>query len=453
MTSSRPAPPMPPLKRGAKIAIIGGGASGMLLATHLLQDSASEFQVTLIEARHDPGRGVAYSTKDPDHLLNTRVAQMSAFPDQPGHLLDWLQAQPEHAERTAADFISRRVYGDYLVALGAPLAASGRLQILQDKALTVQDNGTRVTLASGAELSVDLTVLATGLALPEADPQGLITGAWEFNAPQDPESTVVIIGTGLSMVDQALSLLNKGHRGPILAYSRRGLLPLPHAASKPLALTPEDLSPGQGLAKLLHHLRRLADQAGAAGGTWRDVMDGVRPFVATLWQRMSEDQRRRFLRHGAAWWEIHRHRIPEASDRRLRQAMEEAQLRITRAGFQGAERQADGRLTANLRLRGSRTVTQITASAIVDCRGIRRDPVSDASAVLQDLFARGLARVDALKIGPDVTADGRLITQSGDLLPGAVAVGPPTRAALWEITAIPDIRVQAQALARALRPA
>ena len=46
---------------------------------------------------------------------------------------------------------------------------------------------------------------------------------------------MVIIGTGLSMVDQALSLLNKGHRGPILAYSRRGLLPLPHAASKPLA--------------------------------------------------------------------------------------------------------------------------------------------------------------------------------------------------------------------------
>ena len=65
--------------------IIGGGASGVLLAYQLLKNPASDLSVTLIERRPEIGRGVAYHTGNPEHLLNVRVGNMSALPDEPEH--------------------------------------------------------------------------------------------------------------------------------------------------------------------------------------------------------------------------------------------------------------------------------------------------------------------------------------------------------------------------------
>ena len=79
------------------VIIIGGGASGVLLAAHLLRDPATPLRVTVIEGSHMLGCGVAYSTADPNHLLNTRVANMSAFPDDPDHFRRWLAARGQAA--------------------------------------------------------------------------------------------------------------------------------------------------------------------------------------------------------------------------------------------------------------------------------------------------------------------------------------------------------------------
>lgn len=440
--------PLSKLPAQSHIVIVGGGASGMIAAAHLLSSESSDFRVTLIEARFEPGRGVAYSTTDADHLLNTRVIQMSAYPEQPEHLLNWLQGQPGFEAVTGQDFISRMAYGDYLVNLCNQWKNTPRFAILQDEALAFDPSNMGITLASGAVLNPDLVILATGHALPEADPQGLITSAWEFSDRPEPEAQVVIIGTGLSMVDQALSLLNKGHRGPILALSRRGLMPLPHAPSKPIALTLEDL-PLTSASALLHDLRARARAAEAAGGTWRDVLDAIRPFVAAIWQAWPQAERARFLRHGASLWEVHRHRIPDASHARLQEAIRSGQLRIEKAAFRRARRTEQG-LCAEVRRRSSAAPELIPAALLIDCRGIKRDPRANASPIFADLYAQGLARVDALNLGPDTTPEGVILTQSGEALPGVVALGPPTRPALWEITAIPDIRVQAQALARSV---
>ena len=58
--------------------IIGGGASGVLLAYQLLQNSGFGFRVTLVERRSEIGRGPAYRTSNPEHVLNVRAANMSA---------------------------------------------------------------------------------------------------------------------------------------------------------------------------------------------------------------------------------------------------------------------------------------------------------------------------------------------------------------------------------------
>jgi uncharacterized NAD(P)/FAD-binding protein YdhS len=60
-----------------------------------------------------------------------------------------------------------------------------------------------------------------------------------------------------------------------------------------------------------------------------------------------------------------------------------------------------------------------------------------------------------LGLGVDVDVDHRVIAVSGQAQPTLFAVGPMTRGALWEINAVPDIRVQAVEVAegviRALR--
>src|SRR5262249_32837004 len=83
-----------------QVIIIGGGASGVLLACHLLRYRTDDLDVTLIERRPDVGRGIAYHTANPNHLLNVRAANMSAFPDQPDHFWRWLCTRQDDGRRT-----------------------------------------------------------------------------------------------------------------------------------------------------------------------------------------------------------------------------------------------------------------------------------------------------------------------------------------------------------------
>ena len=63
-----------------RIAIVGGGATGALAALHIARRVRDDqLDIVLIEPREAIGRGVAYSTPDPGHLLNVRVSNMSAF--------------------------------------------------------------------------------------------------------------------------------------------------------------------------------------------------------------------------------------------------------------------------------------------------------------------------------------------------------------------------------------
>src|SRR5690349_6368551 len=73
-----------------RIIVIGGGASGTLITYHLLRSQHADARVTIIESASQLGFGLAYSTRDPGHLLNVRNANMSALSDDPGHFRRWL---------------------------------------------------------------------------------------------------------------------------------------------------------------------------------------------------------------------------------------------------------------------------------------------------------------------------------------------------------------------------
>src|SRR6185369_967638 len=77
--------------------------------------------VTVVNAAHPLGRGVAYGTRRPEYLLNVVARNMSALADQPDHFVEWLGTRSDFADVPAAElreqFVPRRVYGDYLQSL------------------------------------------------------------------------------------------------------------------------------------------------------------------------------------------------------------------------------------------------------------------------------------------------------------------------------------------------
>lgn len=435
---------------GPRIIIVGGGASGVLMALHLLRRGQSS-RVVLIEKTDLLGCGVAYGTRDPEHLLNTRVSSMSAYADDPEHFLSWLRETVDPAA-CPFSFVSRALYGRYLAETLKQAAGGDRLTCLRGEAIRVlpADGGAVVQLADGRILSADRVVLATGHALPQPDPDAAISLPWAGGPPPDPDADILIVGTGLTMVDQVLSLLAAGHRGRIEAISRRGLLPQPHADAAPEPIDVCELPIGQPVSRLTAWLRKRVADAEMQGGNWRSVVDGLRPHVQHLWQALDAGSRSRFLRHACAWWEVHRHRLPPRSAEQIAAASSKGRLVLSRAAFLGAQRNADGTMTARLRQAGATADVLRTYHHVVDCRGIRRDPARNAAQVVRQLLLDDLTRVDPLRLGISVDSQARVLRPDGSPLEGVVAIGPVSRAAFWEITAIPDIRVQAAWLAEKL---
>lgn len=427
--------------------IIGGGASGVLAAFHLLRSSPHS-RVTLVERGTRLGAGIAYSTADPDHLLNTRVVNMSALPGEPDHFLHWLQAQGQ--DKTPGCFVSRQTYGQYLESLLAPWRGSSRLVILQGEARRLIESGAnRVTLYldDGRSISADHALLATGHSRPE--PTTHLEDAWNTVTTLPREGRVAILGTGLSMVDQVISLLKSGHQGEIIAMSRRGLLPQMHRAGHPRPIQLSQVPLAAEASEILRWLRRESRAAEAEGGTWRDAVDGLRPYIRALWASLPMATRSRFLRHGAAWWEVHRHRLPPESAALLAEAQARGQLILLRGAFRDA-RHEGGAVQLRYRPRGTRSEASIEAVAVFDCRGIRRDPEANATPLLRNLLQDGLGRIDPLRIGLETDRQAALVNARGVASPIIHAVGPTARAALWEITAVPDIRTQCAELATRL---
>ena len=431
------------------VLIVGGGASGALMAAQLLARSGS-IRVTIIEKSQMLGCGLAYATDHPGHLLNTRVRNMSAFPAAPDHFLHWLNDSGEAPRATGDCFIGRGIYGRYIESVIAPWLG-GRLRCLSAECVRVaeDESGIGARLADGTTLAADTLILATGHAVPATPAEGL-RGGWDFTPPSDPDGAVVIIGTGLSMVDHVLSLLARGHRGPISCLSRRALLPRPHGALGTMVGFRRPVPLGAPVSATLRWLRAEVAAAEAAGAAWQDTVDALKPHVSAIWQAWDLAARRRFLRHGAAWWEVHRHRMPPQSAAIVAEARARGQLRLLRGRFDRLLHQ-NGRPT--LAIATPAGAFRLEAGHVIDCRGIRRDPATDSAPVILDLLARGLGRIDPLGLGLDTTADGRLLSRAGTASDRIFAIGPCARGALWEITAIPDIRVQCAELAGTLAAA
>lgn len=442
------------------VAVVGAGFSGALLAVQLLRRCAGQDRVYLFERDSRFGRGTAYSTGNPNHLLNVRAENMSAFPDDPDHFRRWLAtrgAEEQPAETPAGPFVSRALYGRYVQdLLGSEIWSGGKarhLFLVPDEVVGIAPEpagSLAVKAAGGRHYAADAAVLALGNFQPGDTVAGHFGNPWDPAALENLPATapVLLIGTGLTMVDMLVSLLDRRHKGPIIALSRRGFLPFSHEARqawRPLLPSAAERGSVRAMFRLL---RREIEAAAEAGVDWRAVVDAVRPLTQSVWQGWSLVERRRFLRHVRALWDVHRHRMAPSVAAQVAAALARGQLIVRRGWLRGIEPVAEGEgLAVTFRPKGAAAPETLTVARVINCSGPASDYTRIDAPLIQDLLGQGLARPDPLRLGLDVDADGALIDREGTSSPRLFAVGPVTKGNFWEITAVPDIRTQCAQLA------
>lgn len=398
-------------------------------------------------------RGLAYGTPYGAHLLNVPARSMSAFPDEPGHFAAWLAARLPGAN--GETFAPRPLYGEYLAGLVAGGARGWRaVDRIAGTAvgMTREGAGWVLHLHDGGTIRARTAVLALG-NLPPGDPAPLasltderyVRDPWAPGAAAglDRDATVLMIGTGLTMVDLVLTLRAEGHRGPIHALSRHGMLPREHApaAPRPLAVPPSLPTPRAAVA----WVRRETEAAIREGGDWRAVVDSLRPFTAAIWSGWSLRGRGSFLRHARWLWDAHRHRVAPEVGARVRALRDEGALILHRGRIASVESTSAG-LTVRWR-RGAEREESLTVSRVINCTGPRSDYATLDVPLVEALRRAGHLVADPLGLGVETATDGTLLGRDGAPVEGLFTLGPLRRPALWESTAIPEIRAQAAALA------
>ncbi|MEL1266327.1 FAD/NAD(P)-binding protein [Pseudoxanthomonas putridarboris] len=460
MKDTASAPPLPP----CDIAIVGGGAGGVLTAIHALHAAATPARIVLIEPNGTLAQGVAYATPYAEHLLNVPARRMSAFDDAPEDFLDFVvDTTPDGGpgrDTLGQQYVERRRYGDYLRdRLRRAIAASpATLTVVQDRvaSMDLDEHGATLVLEGHGRLRAAGVVLAVGNTpkpLPARGapqlPESRSLAAWDFAAvkriPANEE--ICIVGSGLSMVDTVLSLADNGHRGRIHVLSRHALLPLAHAAHAVADFDPEPLL-AMDLRRRMRFLREAARQAVAAGLPWQAVMERIRPHGQALWQSMSISDQRRFLRHGVRQWDVHRHRIAPQVHAQLRALLENGQLQLHRGRLDTVVAHGD-RIRVTARLRDGRA-EQFDVDTVVNATGVELRAQTMRNPLLHDLLGKGLAQPGPHGIGLKAARDGRLVDAEGASHARAFVIGSLRIGCVWESIAVPELRGQAETAARQL---
>lgn len=440
------------------IAVVGGGAAGVILSAHLLRaaSAARPVRVLLVDPAEVPGRGLPYRTTDPRHTLNAVVARLSAFDDDPEHLLRWCAA--EGVPAGPGTFLQRADFGRYLTELlpTVPVPPGSSVRHVRSTVVDAEDRtgsdgaadaaddgadaaGVLLTLADGATLHADCAVLALGtpppVRLPEYEPWGerYVADPWspDLDTRAAGARRVLVVGTGLTTLDVVAHLhpLLPGAR--FTAVSRGGALPAAHAADPLPPATAVELGDAPTLTDAVDVVRRRADAERAAGRDWRAVIDAVRPQVNTVWARLTPDEQAAFQRDHARSWENVRHRMSHA----MRTHMD----RLV----------ADGVLTVGTvaQVRGAGPWDTSAYDLVVGATGLPSLTSPGWNRLVDALLARGLVRPHRLGTGLDLTPDAALVDAAGVAHPRLRAMGLARRGLEWECTSVPDLRRQAAALA------
>ncbi len=431
-----------PGPRPVRVAIVGGGAAGVLAALHLLARATEEapVDVHVIERAQQIGPGLAYRPTHPWHTVNNFAGRLSAVDGDPDHLLRWSAAVGTPMEPT--DFPRRDHYGRYLAALldDVEVPAGSALRRTRAVVTDVVDRGDdtplEVRLSDGWSVLADEVVLALGTPpprpLPEYERLGerYVADPWhcDLAARLENAQDVLLVGTGHTALDVVAAVHAAAPLARFTAVSRRGLLPRAHRRG------------GAGLHDTF--LPTAADLDGmvtevsarlSESGDWRRTFDSLRAGANTLWSRLDEADQEAFVHRHARSWEIARHRTSPDLDVFARGLLASGRLRLLRTDA----------LTEDVVAR---------MGHVVNCTGPAPVPTRGWNRLVDALLDRGVLRLHRLGLGVDLDGEGHPVDADGTAHRRLHVLGAGRKGLEWEVGAIPDLRVQGAQLAATLIP-
>ena len=450
-----------------KIVIIGGGASGTITAIHLLHQFKTPVKIFLLEKRQSAlFRGAAYSSQLDYEPLNVQAGKMSIFKNAPHDFYDWLvgnRAASSPEPVTPDSFVSRRWFGDYLSE--RLVAAKGKAPKAEFRAIIAEANDIeldkvahtyKVKLSEGGMLEADHLIFATGNE-PPADilnnfekallGKKYLDTPWHKNPFEGlkPDDNVLILGSGLTMIDHAVSLQKRKHKGKIYAFSRHGYLPLPQITGDSSYKIDANSGDTQ-VADLLAGLRLSAADAQINKIDWQHVINAIRDETPGIWRRFSVESKRKFLRRLKPFWEIHRHRMPKASADIIAEIEAKGKFEIL-AGCRKGITSSNGKIIFQFIQKTDKNERNVPVDYVINCTGPSGDYLENNNWLIKNLLAKGWMTQDDLRLGIVTGANGEIITAGGEPLLNAFAIGPLRKASEWETTAVHEIKNQAEELA------
>ncbi|MGH8445072.1 MAG: FAD/NAD(P)-binding protein [Solimonas sp.] len=454
------------------IAIIGAGFCGTTLAVQLLRrPPVTPLNVVLINRSGLLARGVAYGTRTNSHVLNVPAGRMGALPGEEDGFLRFARRQDPKVN--AASFVSRRMYGDYLETLLAEAAVRApngcRFRAMVGDVNRIQpmaSGGARILLNNSDALVADKVVLSMGNYAP-ADPPLASDQRAFYSSPRyvgnpwkpdalwvvKPEQPVLLIGSGLTMLDVVLDLRDRGHAAPVYALSRRGLMPQAHRDLETPPVYDEQL-PRRMFSRstarnYLRAVRTAVKLHARAGGDWRDIIGSLRAVTPALWQALPLHERQRFMRHVRPYWETHRHRCAPELGKRLQDEVDAGVLSLIAGRISGYDERADS-VVVQFRRRGRIAAETLEVGTVINCTGPENDTRRLRDPLISGLRNDGLLRPDRLGLGFEINDAYALRDHDGVTMPWLHYVGPFLKYRDWEATAVPELRKHVGALAAVL---
>lgn len=433
-----------------KIAVIGGGFSGLCLLAEIVRQADVPLHVAIYEPFAKLGRGLAYSTTNRGHLLNVRAEAMGLYSHYPEEFSAWLADNyPGYGPR---DFVPRDIYGEYIDQIKIRIFRQGAekgIHILHfdHTVKTVVPSGRNFIVITDKGLNTEYSavILACGNScprMPEMEDGVRENEKWWHN-PYVPGKEIdsqkvghiVILGSGLSMIDALVTCDSQGYTGTITVISPHACVPEPHK-NKPESFiwSPDNLENISSASCLLLAIRSHMK----LNHDWRDILDGLRPHANDLWRRWTPEMRRKSYRF-MYLWNIHRHRIPESMHDHFAFLKEQGRLKLFNARAIGVKKSGD--LLCVQTSKGD-----VLAHLVMNCMGYDYPLSTSISS-----FAKHLLKTEQINLVdhapvPDFLQDGFALMQKRELY----ALGPIWQGYLIESTAVREIRMQAERIARRL---
>jgi uncharacterized NAD(P)/FAD-binding protein YdhS len=453
------------MKPQLTIGIIGGGFSGISLAAQLAIAAKSSVKVLVFNIEYPVARGVAYQHIALEHLLNVPAQSMSFYADKPLDFIKWLDVHypadflsNENSHHNA--FVPRAIFGQYVSdSFNKLLLNSSINYMLIEQSVSdinILPNKFNIITSVGEIFTCDKIVLATGNQEPEhpaflnvstADPF-FFNNPWKPNAWKNlnKQDNIVMIGSGLTMADLVLSILKTGFEGKFIVVSHKAHLPMPFMVDEPVASFAVEIKPDISLAEVFRLVKTKIKEAVANNLSPGSVISGLRPYTQQLWSGFSTEEKRRFIRHLRPLWMVNRHRLPLEIFTIIKHLIEQKRILLFKGKINAIVANENG-AEVHIHQNPSGEIVSYHAQRIINCTGPQSRLQNTKSPLLKKLEEEKIICNDRFELGLKTTPEGRVCLHDGGIRANMFAMGSLLKGTLWETTAVPEIRKQAELLA------